>query len=107
MTIKLTPAAIAEIKRLMETQELDPSTTYLRIGIQGHGCTPPYTLEFDTNTDMQDKEFNIEGIIIKILEKNYWYLNGITLDYVPYGVLAGFKIINPNERSGCGCGHSF
>jgi iron-sulfur cluster assembly protein len=34
-------------------------------------------------------------------------LNGMTLDWEKSLLKKGFKFLNPNEKSSCGCGHSF
>jgi iron-sulfur cluster assembly protein len=34
-------------------------------------------------------------------------LNGSTLDYEVKLMQRGFKFVNPQEKSGCGCGESF
>src|SRR3989338_7576239 len=44
---------------------------------------------------------------VVIDKKSYIYLNGVTLDYVAQGLTGGFTFINPNAKSGCGCGSSF
>jgi iron-sulfur cluster assembly protein len=40
-------------------------------------------------------------------EKSALYLIGVTLDYADDLNESGFKIINPNAASTCGCGESF
>jgi iron-sulfur cluster assembly accessory protein len=35
------------------------------------------------------------------------YLSGTIVDYVKSDTAAGFKFINPNAKSTCGCGTSF
>jgi iron-sulfur cluster assembly protein len=35
------------------------------------------------------------------------YLNGCTLDWEQTLLKRGFKFLNPNEKSSCGCGKSF
>jgi iron-sulfur cluster assembly protein len=39
--------------------------------------------------------------------KSLLYLNGAVLDWEQTLMRQGFKFVNPNEQSGCGCGTSF
>jgi iron-sulfur cluster assembly protein len=39
--------------------------------------------------------------------KSLLYLNGTVLEWEQTLMRQGFKFANPNEKSGCGCGHSF
>ena len=40
-------------------------------------------------------------------EKSALYLVGTTLDFVDTLQESGFKMVNPNAKSTCGCGESF
>ena len=39
--------------------------------------------------------------------KSLIYLNGSVLDWEQKVMSQGFKFQNPQEKAGCGCGHSF
>jgi iron-sulfur cluster assembly accessory protein len=45
------------------------------------------------------------GIVID--EKSALYLMGTTLDFVDTLNETGFKMVNPNASTTCGCGESF
>lgn len=82
---------------------------YLRLGVKGSGCSGfSYVLQFE-DTDPRDKDiiFNTEGINVIVDNKSIQYLNGSTLDYEKTLLQQGFKFINPNQKSSCGCGESF
>lgn len=97
--------------------QLDPTTTFLRLGVKGGGCSGfSYLLEFDGEIKEHDKVFEFSfpksadaepKIKVVVDKKSYIYLNGTTLDYATEGLESGFKFNNPNVKSSCGCGTSF
>lgn len=136
MDISLTDSAVKQVKEIMREQNLNPETTFLRMGVVGGGCSGlSYSLEFGSELEKQDMAFGLakeetdskfgriyrffkqdepearEGVPapfkVVIDKKSYIYLNGTTLDYVVQGLTGGFTFINPNAKSGCGCGASF
>ena len=50
-----------------------------------------------------------DGTVVHVVvdPKSLLYLNGTTLEWEQTLMRQGFKFANPNEKSGCGCGHSF
>jgi iron-sulfur cluster assembly protein len=106
MAVNLSPAAIKRVKELMESQQLE--NAFLRMGVKGGGCSGlSYNLEFDTDLDKHDKQFDVDGVKVVVDVKSYLYLNGTTLDWVNQGLTGGFTFVNPNAKSSCGCGTSF
>jgi len=106
MAVLLTEAAVRQVKKLMEEQELQ--NVFLRMGVKGGGCSGlSYSLEFDTELGPHDKTFDIDGIKIVVDAKSYLYLVGTNLDYVTQGLTGGFTFVNPKAKSTCGCGTSF
>ncbi len=104
--LKLTPAAIMEIKRLMG-EEADHSSRHLRIGVKGGGCSGmSYVLGFDEKQE-QDLAFGIEGIPCIMNRAHEIYLYGIEIDWQDGLSNRGFTFRNPNASSTCGCGTSF
>ncbi len=90
------------------------SGTALRVGIRGGGCSGfSYVIEFhdgepharDTVYDM--KSSSGEDVRILVDKKSLLYLNGAALDWEKTLMRQGFKFLNPNEKSNCGCGTSF
>ena len=106
MPVKFTKPALKEVNRLMQEEGFD-TTTKLRVGVKGGGCSGmTYVLDFDAITD-KDMEFNIEGIPI-IMEKSHEiYLMDMTVDWEGGLNSRGFTFTNPNASSTCGCGTSF
>ncbi|HEX9749782.1 MAG TPA: iron-sulfur cluster assembly accessory protein [candidate division Zixibacteria bacterium] len=105
--VGLTDAAAAEVKRLMESQQLGDDFC-LRLGVVGGGCSGlTYQVNFDNESGKFDKVFEIKGVRVIVDLKSALYLKGIVIDYVPAIVGGGFKFSNPNASKSCGCGTSF
>ena len=104
--INLTPKAIEMAKKAIEKR--GTPTEALRLGVKGSGCSGvSYVIEFADKTRNRDHVFEFEGVKIVIDPKSLVYLRGSTLDYEVKLMQHGFKFINPNEKSKCGCGESF
>jgi iron-sulfur cluster assembly protein len=88
--------------------------TALRVGIRGGGCSGfSYVIEFhDGAPNARDVVYDLtstDGKPVRVVvdKKSLLYLNGSTLDWEKTLMRQGFKFINPNEKSNCGCGTSF
>ena len=104
--LKVTPNAVKEAKRLMAVQ--GTPGLVVRIGVQGGGCSGlSYNLNFDTKTSEYDEVIEADGVKFVVDAKSAIFLKGTTLDYVTALMGGGFKFINPNATSTCGCGESF
>jgi iron-sulfur cluster assembly protein len=80
----------------------------LRLFISGGGCSGyQYGLALDSNIRSEDVVFETDGIKLIVDEVSIKYLQGATVDFVEGMTSSGFKIINPNAISSCGCGQSF
>lgn len=107
MLINITDKAIHALKeKLFKRNTAD---AHIRLGVRGGGCSGfSYVIEFEDNTPKEkDIEFSFGGVKIIVDNKSIQYLNGCTLDYEETLAARGFKFINPNENSRCGCGSSF
>ncbi|MBX3203917.1 MAG: iron-sulfur cluster assembly accessory protein [Labilithrix sp.] len=88
--------------------------TALRVGIRGGGCSGfSYVIEFhDGEPRARDIVYDLkstDGADVRIVvdKKSLLYLNGATFDWEKTLMRQGFKFVNPNEKSSCGCGTSF
>ena len=68
-------------------------------------------LGFQSVVDMdkirdRDNVFEFDGVKVVIDPKSLVYLRGTTLDYEVKLMQHGFKFVNPNVKSTCGCGES-
>ena len=107
MAIILTERAAEKMKSIFKREEM-PSTTALRVGIKGGGCSGfSYTLDItDTPTD-DDEAFVSHGVKVVCDPKSYLYLNGTEVDFNDDLLKGGFVFDNPNASGTCGCGASF
>lgn len=104
--ILMTPTAISEVKRLL-AEENEPSL-FLRLGISSGGCSGmSYTMSFDNEASQFDREFDFDGVKVRVELKALVYLAGTTVDYKKELMGGGFAFHNPNAKRSCGCGSSF
>ena len=102
--VQFTAPAIAEIKRLMES---DPANKHLRVGVKGGGCSGlSYVLGFD-EVNENDEHYDIEGIPVIMNKAHGIYLAGMEIDWQDGLNARGFSFSNPNASKTCGCGTSF
>jgi iron-sulfur cluster assembly protein len=104
--VTLTAGALAELKKLIDQQEIGPDFG-LRVGVEGGGCSGmSYILGFDQKKD-GDTEYNISGIRVFMNKAHGMYLAGMEIDFKSCLDARGFTFNNPNASSTCGCGSSF
>ena len=104
--VTLTAAAVVEVKRLMDVQDLTEGG--LRLGVKGGGCSGlSYTINFDEKIGEFDTVCEQDGVKVVVDAKSAIYLEGMQLDYQKDLVSGGFKFLNPNASKTCGCGESF
>lgn len=87
-------------------------TVYLRIKVMAGGCAgfqyamqlEPISQEFNPLTDT----ILVNNMIPIITDhKSKELINGLVIDYKNDLMEGGFKFLNPNANSSCGCGKSF
>jgi iron-sulfur cluster assembly protein len=105
--IQVTPPAAERIRALLDKEgKLDSHA--LRLKVVGGGCSGlRYELAFDERVNENDTELESGGVRVIVDEKSALYLVGTTLDFVDTLQESGFKMINPQAKSTCGCGESF
>jgi iron-sulfur cluster assembly accessory protein len=104
--VTLTEPAAAKVKQLLESGAREGRA--LRLRVAGGGCSGlRYELQFDDQVGELDEEFEQHGVRLLVDTKSALHLAGATLDYNDGLNEAGFKIVNPNANSTCGCGESF
>jgi iron-sulfur cluster assembly protein len=112
LSITVSPKAVEAIARQMKKRgTMDAS---LRLGIRGGGCSGfSYVIEFhDGAPHSRDRVFDFtaeDGTPVRVVvdPKSLVYLAGTELDWEQTLMRQGFKFINPQEKTSCGCGHSF
>lgn len=104
--VTFTAGAVAEIKRLMEKENVSVDKC-IRIGVKGGGCAGfTYITQFD-DTKEGDTIFEQEGIKIAVDAMSELYLRGVEIDFQSGLNSRGFVYNNPNATKTCGCGESF
>jgi len=104
--ISVTDNAKQQALKLM--QEEGKEGYFIRVGVQGGGCSGlMYQLEMDNEDKEGDKSFEDNGVKIVVDKKSFLYLIGTTLDFSGGLNGKGFVFVNPNADRTCGCGESF
>jgi len=104
--LKLSDRAVEKIREIRVEENIEPDY-YLRLKVQGGGCSGfSYDLYFD-KTQTFDQSFDVKGVRLICDQMSLMYLVGAEIDYVEGLQGAGFKFNNPNVKSTCGCGSSF
>jgi iron-sulfur cluster assembly protein len=109
MPIQLSESAAREIKSIIKQQSLPETSTKLRVGVKGGGCSGfSYMLDLVEEPKSEgDEEMDSQGLKILCDMKSYLYLNGVEIDFKDEVMGRGFVFKNPNATSTCGCGSSF
>lgn len=108
--MQITQLAIEKAKEALLDNSGDGKNRYsmIRIGLKGGGCSGySYIMEFETNKRSKDIVQEYDGLIILIDPKSDVFLKNVTLDYETKLIERGFKFINPDMKSECGCKKSF
>ena len=105
--ITFTDRGAEKVKEFLAAQGADVSTSGLRVGVRGGGCSGfQYALAFDTQR-ADDEVFEDHGLRLLVDRPSLPYVKGAIVDYVESLQGAGFKVDNPNVIAACGCGSSF
>ena len=107
MGVILSESAAREVKKIITEQSM-PEDTYLRVGVQGGGCSGmSYTLNFDSAVSERDRVVEAHGVKLAVDKKFEPYLEGTVVDFYDGLEKRGFVFNNPNVVKTCGCGSSF
>ncbi|HAD59532.1 MAG TPA: iron-sulfur cluster assembly accessory protein [Planctomycetaceae bacterium] len=108
MSVTLTEAAAAEIKKIIDEQN-KPELKYVRVGIVGGGCSGyQYSFNFtDKFDEVEDFKSDQHGVGVVVDKASELYLDGTTIDFKSDLDKRGFTFDNPNAVTSCGCGSSF
>ena len=111
-SITVSPKAVEAIKK--QIQKRNTAETSLRVGIKGGGCSGfSYVIQFhDGPPQARDRVYDYtaeDGTQVRVVcdPKSLIYLDGTELDWEQTLMSQGFKFKNPQEKTSCGCGHSF
>lgn len=106
-TITVSAKAAEQVK--IQLTERGTPDGFLRLGVKGGGCSGfTYVIRFeDDPPKTKDLVFEMEGIRVIVDPKSILYLNESVLEWEKTLLKTGFKLLNPHEKSTCGCGVSF
>ncbi|CUH40047.1 Iron-sulfur cluster assembly protein [Jannaschia seosinensis] len=106
--VTVTPAAAAQIARLMAKQD----AAGLRIGVKKGGCAGmEYTMDYVAEVETNDEVVEVAapdgtGARVLIAPMAQMFLFGTEIDYETSLLESGFRFRNPNVVEACGCGES-
>ena len=101
--VTLTPAAVAQITKLMERD----GRHGLRIGVKKGGCAGmEYTMDYADEIDPNDEVVEQDGARVMIAPMAQMFLFGTQIDFQTSLLESGFVFNNPNVSEACGCGES-
>ncbi len=104
--IHLTDAAAEKVKSMMLKESKEGYC--LRFGVVTGGCSGlSYEMKFQKSPYENDIVCEEKGLQVIVNAESVAFIRGITIDYVDTLRESGFKYINPNAKSSCGCGTSF
>ncbi len=103
--IRFTLAAIDHIKK----EILKHQAKGLRLGVKKAGCSGlKYVVDYVFESKSNDEVTLVDkDVALYVDAESKPILDGILVDYVREGLNGILKIINPKEKSSCGCGESF
>ncbi len=104
--LTITEKAQGKVKEILESQP-EPYAG-LRVQIVGGGCSGfQYHMGFEKQANTGDEIVELNGFKVFVDKGSSIYLDGTEIDFVEALTGSGFKFINPNVKSTCGCGESF
>ena len=108
LSVNVTLRAAEAIKAQLAKRTQSTAQSGVRLGVKGGGCSGmSYVIEFCDQPRGKDKVFEVDGARVYVDPKSLIYLNGTTFDFVDTFQQKGFKFVNPQVKSECGCGESF
>ena len=103
--ISISDQAAVELRRIVDEQ--DQTEAAIRVFVQGAcGCgAAHYGMGIETEFGADEQLIDAGGVKFVIDPESAPYLEGAEIDYRDGLMGRGFMIKNPNQGSGCGCGH--
>ena len=105
LPVEMTESAVRRIGEILKTE---PAGSFLRIGVDGGGCSGfTYTYKIDTERADDDLVLEQDGALVLIDQISLQFLRGCRIDFINNLMGRMFKIENPAATASCGCGSSF
>ncbi|MCL6597122.1 MAG: iron-sulfur cluster assembly accessory protein [Alicyclobacillus macrosporangiidus] len=103
--VTLTDSAAAKLREMIEGRGEDERA--LRLYVKPGGCSGfSYGMALDAPKD-SDHHYEIKGVLVVVDPDTLALIDGSEVDYVDDITGQGFRILNPNASTTCGCGSSF
>jgi len=104
--VTLTPKAATKIKAL--AQKEGKAAAILRIKVGTGGCSGmSYEFQLVDAVSPEDIVFEKDGAKSVVDPRSDFFIGGSEIDYLESMMESGFKVQNPQAKSGCSCGKSF
>ena len=111
----MTDAQTAEIvateaakKRVTEILRGEPEGSWLRISVNGGGCSGfQYSFDITPGAEPEDLIVSRDEARIAIDSVALEFMQGARIDFVDDLMGSSFRVENPNATASCGCGTSF
>lgn len=95
-------------RRVAEILKSEPEGSFLRVGVDGGGCSGfTYTYNLTKEQSADDLVIERDGAKVVIDPISLDILRGCTIDFIDDLMGRMFKIHNPAATASCGCGSSF
>lgn len=95
-------------RRIAEILKDEPAGSFLRIGVDGGGCSGfTYTYNLTAEQAPDDLVIKRDGAMVVIDSISLDILRGSKIDFIDDLMGRMFKIVNPVATASCGCGSSF
>jgi iron-sulfur cluster assembly accessory protein len=95
-------------KQLAEINDATESTQYLRVAVEGGGCSGfQYEIKLEDGVATGDLVLEKNGQKVLVDSVSLPFLTDAVIDFTEELIGARFVIENPNATSSCGCGTSF
>lgn len=102
--MKLTPAAVTQLRSLLD----QPEPKLIKVGVRNRGCSGlAYHLEFVSKASPFDETVEQDGVKVLIDSKALFSIIGSEMDWAEDKLSQRFFFRNPNIKEECGCGESF
>ena len=104
--IQVTERAQEKIRQMIEAD--GKPGMKLRLSVEGGGCSGMrYDLSFEQDPHEDDEQIDCDGFKVLVDRASKPFLQGLQVDYKDALMDGGFKIVNPQAKTTCGCGQSF
>lgn len=107
-SIQITDRALNQIRDVANDENVDLSSTMLRVAVVPGGCSGlTYDLGWDTTEQDEDTVVQVDGLDVVMDRKSALYVDGSELDFTDGLNGDGFHFANPQASRTCACGESF